>query len=446
MNKNTTSWCFMPPEMHFNSPQELREAISLFQMSRLSKVELQNSHLGIIPPEGKFERIQVSKGNYILLPTAIDYAYLFRGQGADYPKNLPTLYRQPKTAEEVFIQRMKITEFKTFLQQLPQIKFFEKMRYNIDYLGLAQHYGFQTEVMDLTSDIDVALFFAMCDLPQGQSEYVCKQVDKPYIGYLYCVPAHEFLKDGKKMVNIFWGTKISAIGLQPFERPGAQKGFAIHLDEGEELKSLVYSFSYTREDSEAIFRKFSQGKALWQDDYIAKVARLINDSKQFSFNTFNACVKSYGSKHIDYRKQLRDNGYILCKQPAYMQSSLIQSIIDDYQGEWKYQQNIVARRYREADGPIHQCLSLQAVTSQMILQVIESGCPAPEGYITDDGFEKDSASGMITISSTIYPAKVQTHPDPKTGKVTRWTGDWSRELKIELGKDKLFERKLVKVR
>lgn len=47
-------------------------------------------------------------------------------------------------------------------------------------------------MMDLTSDIDVALFFAMCDIPKGRTEYVCKVENKPYIGYIYCVPTYEF--------------------------------------------------------------------------------------------------------------------------------------------------------------------------------------------------------------------------------------------------------------
>ena len=75
-------------------------------------------------------------------------------------------------------------EFKTFLQHLPQLRFFESRNYYIDYVGLAQHYGLQTDMMDLTSDIDVALFFAMCDIPKGRTEYVCKVENKPYIGYI----------------------------------------------------------------------------------------------------------------------------------------------------------------------------------------------------------------------------------------------------------------------
>ena len=41
-------WCFMPPEMHFDSPQELKEAIRLFQLSRLSKSFFRNQRGGFI--------------------------------------------------------------------------------------------------------------------------------------------------------------------------------------------------------------------------------------------------------------------------------------------------------------------------------------------------------------------------------------------------------------
>lgn len=93
-------------------------------------------------------------------------------------------------------------------------------------------------MMDLTSDIDVALFFAMCDIPKGRTEYVCKVENKPYIGYIYCVPTYEFSMKNGKLGETFWGTKLSSIGLQPFERPGAQKGFAYRMEKVRNLRVL----------------------------------------------------------------------------------------------------------------------------------------------------------------------------------------------------------------
>lgn len=435
---STTHWCFMPPEMHFDSPKEMKEAIALFQQSRLSKSVVECPIPGILPPKGKFECVRTSKGRRILLPTSIDYAYLFRGQGRDYPQNLPTLYRTPKSSEEIFLQRLKMTEFSMFLQQLPQIRFFEDRHYIVDYVGLAQHYGFQTDIIDLTSDIDVALFFAMCDLPEGKTEYVCKTQEKPYIGYIYCVPTFAYSMQGETLGETFIGTSISAIGLQPFERPGAQKGFSYRLNEGEGLKSLVYSFSYTKQDSEDIFRDFSQGKTLWQDDSIAKLARIINSSTQFSFNAFNACVKTYGDRKKvgAYRDYLRSHGFVLCKTPDYRLSDEANAL--NQVAVLDYEKDIVFRKIKEADGTIRSCSSLKNVTSQMMLQLIESGCPAPKGYSTNDGFGLENDGKTLMISSQLLESLAQTHPDAVSGKVTRWSGDWRSEIKIDLNRKKIF--------
>ena len=440
-----TPWCFMPPEMHFDSPWELKEAVSLFQKSRLSHDELNCKYPSVLPPEGKFERIRVSSGKYILLPIAIDYAYLFRGQGRDYPKNLPTLYRQEKDEFELFIQHLKIMEFRNFLLHLPQLRFFESNNYHIDYVGLAQHYGLQTDMMDLTSDIDVALFFAMCDIPKGGTEYVCKVENKPYIGYIYCVPTYDFSMKHGKLGETFWGTKLSSIGLQPFERPGAQKGFAYRIENGEELKSLVYSFSYTRKDSETIFRKFSYGSTLWQDDALARIARKIDDSRQFSYNAFNSCVKVHGNKRLDYRTILKKGGYNLCNRPNYILPSEVQLIVDDYykKGDLCYQSKITSREYRTESGIHKKCLSLNDITPMMMSHLIESGCPAPEGYETENSLEKDQKTQSIAINYTINSGRVQTHPDPVSGKVNKWIGDWRKDLKIDLNKEKQFGVKLV---
>ena len=431
--------------MHFDSPWELKEAVSLFQKSRLSHDELNCKYPSVLPPEGKFERIRVSSGKYILLPIAIDYAYLFRGQGRDYPKNLPTLYRQEKDEFELFIQHLKIMEFRNFLLHLPQLRFFESNNYHIDYVGLAQHYGLQTDMMDLTSDIDVALFFAMCDIPKGGTEYVCKVENKPYIGYIYCVPTYDFSMKHGKLGETFWGTKLSSIGLQPFERPGAQKGFAYRIENGEELKSLVYSFSYTRKDSETIFRKFSYGSTLWQDDALARIARKIDDSRQFSYSAFSSCVKVHGNKRLDYRTILKKGGYNLCNRPNYILPSEVQLIVDDYykKGDLCYQSKITSREYRTESGIHKKCLSLNDITPMMMSHLIESGCPAPEGYETENSLEKDQKTQSIAINYTINSGRVQTHPDPVSGKVNKWIGDWRKDLKIDLNKEKQFGVKLV---
>ena len=68
-----TPWCYMPPEMHFESVRDLCDAFWKFQLSRLQD-ELNNPQMAdyFLPPANKFEKVRNKYGKYILLPTAID--------------------------------------------------------------------------------------------------------------------------------------------------------------------------------------------------------------------------------------------------------------------------------------------------------------------------------------------------------------------------------------
>ena len=188
MNRHSTAeigWDFIPPEKHFQSPKELKNEISLYLTFELEPWELAP---GIKPPENKFEivRHSTSVGEKLYLwPTALTHTYLFRGQEQFHERCVPSLFRQGElTPMDIFINQVRLEEFKLMLQQYPQVRYFEDMGVVVDYKGLAQHYGIETDVLDLTSSIDVALFFAMCSYDSDSHEYYPKtDSSKQYIGY-----------------------------------------------------------------------------------------------------------------------------------------------------------------------------------------------------------------------------------------------------------------------
>ena len=156
-----TPWCYMPPEMHFESPADLKNAFWKFHLSRIQD-EL-NTPLGMnfLPPANRFEKVRSRTGKYVLIPTSLDTAFLFRGQRKIWHKCLPTLYRTELTEDDYIIERLRTIELINVLKSYPQVKDFERQNIKVDFLGLAQHYGMKTEVLDLTNSLDVALFFAM---------------------------------------------------------------------------------------------------------------------------------------------------------------------------------------------------------------------------------------------------------------------------------------------
>lgn len=102
-------------------------------------------------------------------PNLKNRAFLFRGQSGFYDPSTPSLLRKKKgrfVVENIFYE-----EFVLALKDHPLIRLFwdgielcgHRYFFEVTYYGLAQHYGFKTRVMDLTSDLDVAKFFAVTD-------------------------------------------------------------------------------------------------------------------------------------------------------------------------------------------------------------------------------------------------------------------------------------------
>lgn len=113
---------FMPPEQHFASPAGLLSAINRFQKTRVPF----SGDERFTASEGKFELLSDDEGGYIMVPMACDYAFLFRGQRQFFQPCLPTLLRQKKDADHLFLERMRVVEFELMLKQYPAVRFFEQ--------------------------------------------------------------------------------------------------------------------------------------------------------------------------------------------------------------------------------------------------------------------------------------------------------------------------------
>ena len=104
--------CVVPPERHYNSCKELKDDLKWFEESRAYFYKLSPEYK---PKEGLFEQIKLAgKKGFILLPTSLDYGVLYRGQGKFYGKCLPSLYREKLTEDEIFVEHVRIAEFRLF--------------------------------------------------------------------------------------------------------------------------------------------------------------------------------------------------------------------------------------------------------------------------------------------------------------------------------------------
>lgn len=126
------------------------------------------------------------------------------------------------------------------------------------------------------------------------------------------------------------------------------------------LKGYLYSFSYTKEDSEAIYNHYHQGDDLWCKDDIVDTAKAIAVTKTFSSEAVMLAVKMFGgTKSINKRiKSLKLSGYNVVSRRKLSWYSFNKPITEE---QWiDIQQNIVARKY-VVDKKVYPYLSTQQI-------------------------------------------------------------------------------------
>lgn len=170
---------------------------------------------------------RLMSGRYSLKPNIGYSCALFRGESTVHPTCKPVFLRNWK--DRCTIENIKRNEFELLLNSHPIYQLFrdgiqltDKLRFIMENpYGIAMSYGFPTQLLSLTSDINIASFFAVTEYDEAVHKY--KPIDnsennKTGILYVFNLMAPFGLIPG-----------LSTVGLQPFVRPGLQKEFAINL-------------------------------------------------------------------------------------------------------------------------------------------------------------------------------------------------------------------------
>lgn len=229
---------------------------------------------------------------------------LYRGEIKDYEtsctSNLGRYIREKNEKIEdrivdFFIGQMKIHTFYGFLTKFRQFREFP-VGSPMPHI-IAQHYGLQTQFLDLTDDIKIALFFACCK-HMGNNKY--RPINDDDLGEL------------RKYAVLYQGVeelkRTQMIGYQPFPRCQRQRGY--YLDTAAE--QLCWEFSLTEmknfkkfyikrtpELSKWIFEEFNGGEVLFPKDtlyYYEKEIEQINKMDKYPEEVFEImidCLSSY---------------------------------------------------------------------------------------------------------------------------------------------------------
>lgn len=230
-------------------------------------------------------------------PNLKNRAFLFRGQSGFYDPSTPSLLRKKKgrfVVENIFYE-----EFVLALKDHPLIRLFwdgielcgHRYFFEVTYYGLAQHYGFKTRVMDLTSDLDVAKFFAVTDYDEKTDTY-SPVIDESRYGVFYY---WDNVRHPLAFQPIFGGN-LSSIGLQVFPRSGRQKGFLFSMYREQNFNDIPFvRYKLFRHDaaiSKQIYKMARRGKLYFPEDELSSLAQRIRCSKILSGKAFSKNLES----------------------------------------------------------------------------------------------------------------------------------------------------------
>lgn len=157
-----------------------------------------------------------------LITISDPYCYSFyRGENELYSECKSSLHRI-QLKEQQILELAKTFEFISFIESLPEVTYFSTYN-DFDPWAIAQHYGFATPMIDLTSEIAVAAFFAT-----HKFDFVTKRFEiiKEGIGRIRYINVNNFCKS------------IRPIGIQPYCRPSNQYGWGYWCDTSTDFATI----------------------------------------------------------------------------------------------------------------------------------------------------------------------------------------------------------------
>jgi hypothetical protein len=147
------------------------------------------------------------------------------------------------------------------LKEHPLVKLFEQgfmlmnefIQFKINYVGLSQHYYNNTHLLDLTSDMEVAKFFAVTKFDMKNDCYFEYKGEGPGVLYYYDIQADTFNKRKGRRYN------VDTIGKQPFMRSGNQSGFLVNMEREDDFNLFPeVRYVFFRHDPDITSRIFKE--------------------------------------------------------------------------------------------------------------------------------------------------------------------------------------------
>lgn len=219
-----------------------------------------------------FIMTKLQSGRYVLKPNLKNRKFLFRGEPESYLSCKPNLFR--KSEQTYYLEELiKGQEMCLLMLSHPLVQLLDIgidlcdniYQFEMNLYGLTQHYYNKTNLIDLTSKPEVALFFALTKYDSQKDTYTPIMDNNYNEGSIYYYTLD---------ITDFKCTPLRTIGLQVFNRSGRQYGFLYECTKTTEFNNLkqvnIVKFKHNPEISKNFFDKFNGGRDLFPEDILSR--------------------------------------------------------------------------------------------------------------------------------------------------------------------------------
>lgn len=264
----------------------------------------------------------------------------YRGQNQNYPKFKTSWQKQDSPlkkciawiAKEEFLDWFQRTPYFTYFANQIEFSYNKNLpegqgaKFAFDFEAIAQHYGFATNYLDITTKRDIAEFFAYTYWDKENRMY------KPIEDFTKFHPVLFSFLGGENIMNPY-NKDIRIVGFQPLVRPICQFAMAINLENTNiDYNKEFFKIDLPQEKKRAfeIYDKYEGGKQLFPDDYATQAADMINDKLEYGRNInhdiFLKYCKTFNQNPRDIANRLMSKGYIITNIGIQIKDETIQSM------------------------------------------------------------------------------------------------------------------------
>lgn len=259
--------------------------------------------------------------------------HFFRGENQQYLKSVPSLLRRQEGKNKYESELIKIIavmrsyQFEKFIRKINVVPFWEAKLSDINVDALAQHYGFDTCLLDLTNDFRTALFFATCKYDYETDSYRpltkkdIEATESSKYGVIFHSPnwvldyinggnvewQMQHMNDQREEPYSFYSGELDGlafqIGYQPLMRCHCQSGYimpmmkAIPLQNDNRFEKL--RFLQSEELSNRVYKMMDGGKKVFPNEGIGKAVDILRTIQKASVFSEDDLLYAYNYGAVD---------------------------------------------------------------------------------------------------------------------------------------------------